>query len=167
MVVSLRKADLIAVGGCCAALVFLLDHTTTFAPSLLEGYPGDAFFPRLVLGFTLFWGGVIVLRRLFQTTADVPDTDEPFDLDVREFAIILAAVVAYALLLDPVGFEVTTAVLLAGLLIPRYRVEMTLPQAVVWAVGVSLATVLISWLVFVILLNVDMPLLLLPRYIVF
>lgn len=163
----MRKADLVVVGAFTVALLFLLDHTRTFAPPLLEGYPGDAFFPRLVLGFTLFWAGVILLRRLFQAVAALPVDDPPFRLDGREFTVALAAVVAYALLLEPVGFEVATALLLAGLLIPRYRVEMPLTRAVAWAVGVALATVAVCWLVFVILLNVDMPLLVLPRYLSF
>lgn len=167
MKLSMRKADLLVVGACTVALVFLLDHTRTFAPPLLEGYPGDAFFPQLVLGFTLFWAAVILLRRLFQMVTDLPDSDQPFKFDGREFAVVLAAVVAYALLLAPIGFEAATVLLLAGLLIPRYRVEMTLPLAVAWGVGVALATVAVCWLVFVILLNVDMPLLVLPRYLTF
>jgi hypothetical protein len=45
-------------------LILLYIETYNMAPSNLPGYPGDAFYPRAVLGFCIFWTVIILARGL-------------------------------------------------------------------------------------------------------
>ena len=43
-------------------LIFLFYETSNMSKSILPGYPGDAFFPRLILIFTFFWTVILFLQ---------------------------------------------------------------------------------------------------------
>ena len=91
-------------------LVLISYETFNMSPPLLPGYPGDAFYPRLVIGFTAIWCIVILARGWrseHQENAELRSSSE-FSFHAGEFLSVTIAVLAYALLLKPLGFEIST-----------------------------------------------------------
>ncbi len=170
-VVSLRRrhAVLVSAALCLAFLGVLLWETFRMAPSFLPGYPGDAFFPRLVIGFTAIWAIAIVANSVWQGVAGsshhANDADDNFKFDWLHFVYIFALVIAYAALLKPLGFEIVTAALMFILFVPRLR--MGWMAAIIMALAASLALTVLFWFVFIVLLRVHVPLAFLPRYLNF
>jgi hypothetical protein len=132
---------------------------------ILPGYPGDAFFPRLTVGYTLIIAALIILRGiLLPRFANAPGEASHVTVNWLEFLSVAALVLIYAQLLTPVGFELTTLVFILILLVPRYAVEHRLIQSVVKSVALAIPTVLVLYGVFALLLGIHLPLLFLPRY---
>jgi len=144
--VRTRWAVLATVSLVLIGLIYLFVETYDMMPPILPGYPGDAFFPRLVLGFCLVWAVIIVARGVFlrQAAAAARREASYVDLHWPEFASVIALVLLYAILLDPVGFEITTVVLMMVLLVPRLLAGpgVTLARAVLQAFRLSVATML-------------------------
>ena len=46
--------------------VFMLYETTNMTPPILPGYPGDSFFPRLVLIFGLICAATILIKAMLR-----------------------------------------------------------------------------------------------------
>lgn len=156
------NADLFTAVILLVAIGFLFAQTFSFAPSPVKGYPGAAFFPRLILIgtgiFTALWIGLLVLGRL--SGRDLLKNEEPyFDFEYSDYIISIVAVLAYVGTLDLVGFEIGTFALLALLLLPRIGAFAAAAAAAV--------TTLVLYGTFVLLLNVSVPLLFLPRYVTF
>jgi len=155
----LATAALILVG-----LVVLYIKTYEMMPSLLPGYPGDAFFPRLVIGFTAIFTVLILAGGAWRyaNRATRAEAAPAASLDWIETSLVAILCFAYIALLDPLGFELTTtgflAILLAG------RLLMPWPRAIPIAFASAAATTVLLYLVFVLWLNVGVPLLFLPRY---
>jgi putative tricarboxylic transport membrane protein len=151
-----------------AWLVFMAYETTNMLPPILRGYPGDAFFPRLVLIFALICACAILIKaKLTPRGAQLAAGEQPtFALHWLEFATVCALVAAYGLLLEPVGFEITTLILMLALLGPRMASGGEYPgRSFGRALALSLATTLVAYVGFGLLLRVPLPLLFLPRYI--
>lgn len=146
-----------------AAGAALYWNTLSFFPSLLPGYPGDAFFPQLVLGFLFICCSAFLLghalRRLkWRTAATSADTVE---LPLWRFLSVIAVVCAYVYLLPVAGFELSTFAFVLVTMTTRLR-----GSAAVQAVkGLALAfvTTLLCYAAFVMALNVSLPLKILPR----
>ncbi|WP_047148942.1 tripartite tricarboxylate transporter TctB family protein [Aquamicrobium sp. LC103] len=155
-------AELVTALLLLAAIAALFAHTFSFAPSPVRGYPGAGFFPRLALIgaglFTLAWIGLLLIGGKENRTSDEEDPTE-FDFELKDYAISIAAVLAYVFALDVVGFEISTFLLLAVLLLPRIG-----PVA---AIVAGLLTTAVLYGTFVLLLNVSVPLQFLPSYIRF
>ncbi|MGV6876494.1 tripartite tricarboxylate transporter TctB family protein [Pseudochelatococcus sp. B33] len=155
-------ADLFTAVILLAAIGYLFVLTFSLAPSPVKGYPGAAFFPRLVLVgtglFAALWLGLVLLGRL--SGRELMKTDEPyFDFEYKDYIISIVAVLAYIGTLDFLGFEIGTFALLAFLLWPRI--------GALAAAGAAALTTLVLYGTFVLLLNVSVPLLFLPRYVTF
>ena len=86
--------------------VILLWRTFGFAPSMLPGYPGDAFFPRLIIGFGLIWCGVLLFRLFKGSDIIVTDDHSEVLVPLRSFSLICCYVLGYVLLLDIIGFGI-------------------------------------------------------------
>jgi len=159
----LATVSLVLIG-----LIYLVVGTYNMMPPILPGYPGDAFFPRLVLGFCLVWAAIIVARGVFLSQAAAAARREaPYvDLHWLEFASVIALVLLYAVLLEPVGFEITTVVLMMVLLVPRLIAGpgVTLARAVLQGFALSVATMLILYAGLGPALKIGLPLLFLPIY---
>ncbi len=168
MTLNKNTADFFSVLVITIGISYLYYHTFSFSPSMLPGYPGDAFFPRLVLGFTLFSCAVLLLRTakvMFAKNAVVVDADKKttVTIELLSFAFIILLVLAYIFLLPVIGFETCTFLFLFILLITRWFEDWKLR---IIKVGVlSLGTALFFYFAFVILLNVSFPVKLLPDYI--
>ncbi len=161
---SVVVATLLALGW----LAFMLYETTNMMPPILPGYPGDSFFPRLVLIFTLVCGAAILIKaRLTPRGAQIAAGEAPsFSLHWLEFASVCALITAYGLLLEPIGFEIATFVLMLALLAPRMAADSDRPmRSLGFAFTLSLATTLVTYVGFGLILRIPLPLLMLPRYI--
>src|SRR5262249_35848372 len=128
--------------------------------------PGAAFMPRLIL----IYSGIFILIWLFQLlrprqvpndglSADT-ETDGTFQFEYRDYLITIAAVIAFVLGVDWLGFEITSFAILAILLYFRM-------QNITSVIAISAITTFVMYFVFVLLLNVSIPLAFLPSYISF
>jgi len=148
--------------------LFMSYETTNMMPPILPGYPGDSFFPRLVLLFGLVCAVTILIKAaLTPRGAQLAAGENPsFSLHWLEFLNVCVLVIAYGLLLEPIGFEITTFVLMLALLGPRMVAGSDHPfRSLGYAFALSLATALITYVGFGLLLRIPLPLLFLPRYI--
>ena len=159
-----RGAEIVTALVLLAAIVFLYIHTYSFAPSPMRGYPGAAFLPRLILiyagVFTTIWLAGLTFRHPTPGTDSLIDAedDAAFEFEYRDYFITIVAISAFVLGVDAIGFELTGFLIFAVLLYFR------LPSLVM-VVLVSFLATLVSYVVFVLLLNVSLPLAFLPAYI--
>lgn len=149
---------------------FMLYETTNMTPPILPGYPGDSFFPRLVLMFGLICAVTILIKATLRPRGAqlAPGEAPTFSIHWLEFLTVCVLVTAYGVLLVPVGFEIMTFVLMLALLGPRMAAGSDHPtRSLGYAFALSLATTLFAYVGFGLLLRIPLPLLFLPRYIYF
>lgn len=149
-------------------LVVLFRETFHMSPPLLPGYPGDAFFPRAVLVPTIVFASIILFR-IIVVRAGPDELGYPEPTIVVEWiawASVFALCLAFAWALDRVGFEISAFILLMALLVPRLAVTMrgAPVRVVVWSAVLSLGSVGVIYMTFVVLLKVPLPLRILPAY---
>ncbi len=150
-----RLADLLLYALFLVLSVAAFSVTHTFPSPLLPGYPGSAMFPRLVLiamGIICAFG---LVRVLLQKEKDAHAA--PIELPVGSYLAIVACLVAFAAMLGALGMEVAVFVFIAGLLMFRTRKPLL-------SAGAGLASVIVTYLLFVQALSVHLPLTFLPRY---
>lgn len=135
-----------------AGLAFLWIETAKFARPLVKGAPSSAFFPRLTIAFLILTVGLLLLREV-RSRALEGDT---VALPVAGLLLALVPSALYALLLPYGGFELLTVAFVAGQLSLNYRLWVS--------IAAGIATMLVMWAVFVLALQIDMPLLFLPKY---
>ena len=135
---------------------YLLNLTFHFTHATKAGYAGAALFPQIALGLLILCSGKMLAERLLERCHGGGDSGAAIDLDIAGLVPMVAVALAYALLLDRVGFEICTFVLIAILLGRRMRLVNTL-----W---MSAVTTLVIYAVFVLLLEVDLPVRFLPAY---
>ncbi|HEY9215466.1 MAG TPA: tripartite tricarboxylate transporter TctB family protein [Ancylobacter sp.] len=161
-----RTAEIVTALALLAAIVFLYIHTYTFAPSPMRGYPGAAFMPRLILiysgAFTAIWLGGLLFRHA--TPIDDPDPlvadAARFEFEYRNYFVTAVAILAFVFGIDQIGFELTCFLIFVVLLYSRL-------SSLAMVIGASLITTIFCYVVFVLLLNVSLPLAFLPAYINF
>lgn len=137
--------------------LYLLKLTFQFTHATKAGYAGAALFPQIALGLLILCSGKMLAGYLLERwRGRAADTTE-IDLDIVGLVPTVVIALAYALLLQPVGFEICTFVLMVILLGRRMKLVHT-----VW---VSALTTLVIYAVFALLLEVDLPLLFLPAYV--
>lgn len=161
----LTAAALIVFG-----LVVLYVETYNMAPPNLPGFPGDAFFPRVVIAYSVTWAAIILVRAvlLYRVKATVRQEGEAqcISLHWLEFISVCVLVLLYAFLLEPVGFEITTVVFMMVLLVPRLLAgsQARLAQAVLYGLALSVAAMLVLYAGLGPALKIGLPLLFLPTY---
>ena len=64
VIVPMRPAVLIATALVLAWLAFMAYETTNMMPPILEGYPGDSFFPRIAIIFAVFCALIVLMKGL-------------------------------------------------------------------------------------------------------
>lgn len=150
--------------------LYMLYETTNMMPPILPGYPGDSFFPRLVLVFGVVCAVTILVKAMLKPRGVqlAAGEEASFSLHWLEFLTVSVLVLAYGVLLEPVGFEITTFVLMLALLAPRMAAGSAHPaRSLGHAFVLSLATTLFAYVGFGLLLRIPLPLLFLPRYLQF
>lgn len=162
--ISKRAAILTATSIILLGLIFLYLETYNMMPSMLRGYPGDAFFPRLVLAFAMICAVIVLLRSIFlpQEAAAIGAESNSFSLHILEYLSIIALVALYAAFFEELGFEIATVIFLLILLIPRLLMPPL--KALLIGTGSAIVTMLILWLAFGPLLGIHLPLKFLPLY---
>jgi hypothetical protein len=164
--VPMKGALLATAGLMLLGLVFLYVETYNMLPSHLPGYPGDAFYPRLVLGFSVLWAVIILVRGIFlpQKAAAVGYEAPYFSLHWLEFVCVIGLVLLYAFLLEGVGFEIATVALLMVLLVPRLLAGPAVKpaRAVLQGLALSMAAMLILYAGLGPALKIGLPLKFLP-----
>jgi hypothetical protein len=135
--------------------------TTTWIPPVMPGDPGATFFPRISLAIICFFA-IVLLFQKNSTSRSQGGSEHSVDGGVtyagpRQFFLtfvfsgLLIAGIAF------VGFEPAAFAFLFGIL--GWRTKRWL-----WAFVTSAIAILIMYFVFVIVLNVRLPLLFLPPY---
>lgn len=150
------KADLATALALLAGEIFLFVSTFSFARSAIRGYPGAAFFPRIILSVLIVLTVALAIKALVARRAADPEVTS---FPVPDFAITLGAGLGFAVLIDAFGLEVAVLAIMLPLLFAR---------VVAWkAVAGSLATLAAVYVVFVLFLGVSAPLAVLPQYVTF
>ena len=162
------KASVVVVTAVILGLfVFALYETTNMTPPILPGYPGDSFFPRLVIIFGIICAATILIKAMLKPRGAQLATGESstFSLHWLEFLTVCVLVFFYGVLLVPVGFEIMTTVFMLALLGPRMATGNNHPaRSLGYAFLLSLATTAFTYVGFGLLLRIQLPLLFLPRY---
>jgi Tripartite tricarboxylate transporter TctB family len=137
--------------------LYLVELTFQFTHATKAGYAGAALFPQIALGLLILCSGKMLATHLLERWRGRADSTAEIDIDIAGLIPMVVIALAYALLLERVGFEICTFVLMIILLGRRMRLVHT-----VWF---SALTTLIIYMIFVLLLEVDLPLLFLPAYV--
>ena len=161
--VSQRRATLVVTVLTAALFAMMFWRTMDFAEPMLPGYPGDAFFPQLIIGFGLIWCAILLYRLMSKRDVLSNDDASIVKIPIGNFVLVCLYVVAYVMLLAPLGFEITTVIFMSLLFLTRFRGE--LKARLFRIVIVALITTIISWACFAIILNVNFPVKILPDFI--
>jgi putative tricarboxylic transport membrane protein len=167
MRIDKNTAELAAVGIIIAVTILLYWNTYSFLPSMLPGYPGDAFFPRIILASMLVCSIAALVEIIVPGARKTRHDDErrSVEINVTALGAVAGAVIVYAIALSYVGFEISTFAFVLALLTPALSGPKMFAFAK--AAGIALVAVVVIYFCFVIFLDVDFPLLFLPRYIHF
>ena len=144
-------------------LIFLFYETTNMSKSILPGYPGDAFFPRLILIFSIFWTSILLIQNLvknFLLFKSVEDKETDIEIYFKDIAFLFFISIIYILFLDFIGFEILTFSFLFVLLVNR--LDLNLGKSIIYSSLLSFISMIIFWFVFIIFLKIPFSLKFLP-----
>ncbi len=144
-------------------LIFLFYETSNMSKSILPGYPGDAFFPRLILLFTLFWTIILFFQKISKNFTIIKSNEDDsgmVEIYYKDIAFVFIISILYISFLEIIGFEILTSVFLFSLLINR--LDLNLKKSLYYSSILSCISMLIFWLVFIIFLKIPFPLKFLP-----
>jgi len=144
-------------------LIFLFYETTNMSKSILPGYPGDAFFPRLILIFSIFWTAILLFQNLiknFSILKSSEDKETDIEIYFKDIAFLFFISIIYILFLDIIGFEILTFSFLFVLLVNR--LDLNLGKSIFYSSLISFISMIIFWFVFIIFLKIPFALKFLP-----
>lgn len=144
-------------------LIFLFYETTNMSKSILPGYPGDAFFPRLILIFSIFWTAILLFQNLiknFSLLKSSEDKETDIEIYFKDIAFLFFISIIYILFLDIIGFEILTFSFLFVLLVNR--LDLNLGKSIFYSSLISFISMIIFWFVFIIFLKIPFALKFLP-----
>ena len=144
-------------------LIFLFYETTNMSKSILPGYPGDAFFPRLILIFSIFWTAILLFQNLiknFSLLKSSEDKETDIEIYFKDIAFLFFISIIYILFLDIIGFEILTFSFLFILLVNR--LDLNLGKSIFYSSLISFLSMIIFWFVFIIFLKIPFALKFLP-----
>jgi len=144
-------------------LIFLFYETTNMSKSILPGYPGDAFFPRLILIFSIFWTAILLFQNLiknFLLLKSSEDKETDIEIYFKDIAFLFFISIIYILFLDIIGFEILTFSFLFVLLVNR--LDLNLGKSIFYSSLISFISMIIFWFVFIIFLKIPFALKFLP-----
>ena len=121
------------VGGAAALLGAAVYWNTLSFPKLPDGTPGPSLFPQ-ILSVLLVVSGLILILESRRSRTDEAVSYQ--GIAILKAGGVLVGVAAYIVLVERLGFLLTSGLLLAGLMLMlNVRVRIAIPVAVVVAVG--------------------------------
>lgn len=144
-------------------LIFLFYETSNMSKSILPGYPGDAFFPRLILLFTLFWTIILFFQKISKKFIIIKSNEDDsgmVEIYFKDIAFLFIISILYISFLELIGFEILTFIFLFSLLINR--MDLSFQKSFFYSSILSCISMFIFWLVFIIFLRIPFPLKFLP-----
>ena len=144
-------------------LIFLFYETSNMSKSILPGYPGDAYFPRLILIFTFFWTVILFLQNTLKNNILIKSkesNDEVIEIYYKDIFFLFFISIIYILFLDLIGFEILTFIFLFVLLVSR--LDISIGKSIFYSSIVSFISMIVFWLTFIIFLRIPFPLKFLP-----
>lgn len=153
------KAEAATYAVLLVGLGYLYWLTFFFGKSPVRGYPGAAFFPRLILYFSIAATIAALVAAISNGIGSKIGNAAPrFEFKLREFTLTVLAIGAFIGLLPVLGFEITSFGLMLVLLAVRF-------DGWAQALAGALLTTLVFYFVFVLMLGVPLPLRFLPSYV--
>ena len=131
--------------------------------SILPGYPGDAFFPRLILIFTFFWTVILLFQNTLKNNILIKSNetnDEVIEIYYKDIFFLFFISIIYILFLDLIGFEILTFIFLFVLLVNR--LDTNIGKSILYSTIISFISMIVFWLTFIIFLRIPFPLKFLP-----
>tara|TARA_B100000886_G_C20097704_1_gene356519 strand:- start:104 stop:520 length:417 start_codon:yes stop_codon:yes gene_type:complete len=131
--------------------------------SILPGYPGDAFFPRLILIFTFFWTVILFLQNTLKNNILIKSKEsnnEVIEIYYKDIFFLFFISIIYILFLDLIGFEILTFIFLFVLLVNR--LDTNIGKSILYSTIISFISMIVFWLTFIIFLRIPFPLKFLP-----
>ena len=142
-----KRLELIFSGTMVIAAILLFLHASSFPPPLQPHVPGPSFFPKIILA--LF--GFLCMLLLFENLIGGRKRRAgEFEWHDRSTAIAVGSGAIYVILIPILGYMLASFLYLVVLLIGRIR---TWPKIL----AASFCTVLFMYLMFEILIKVDLP----------
>lgn len=109
----MKRNDLIAGLVFVALGIFIFTQTYSY-PSLEKGHPGPGLFPNLLALLFMVFGGVLVVRsrRPGPSVQSIAPTRGPRVAGILNAGSVLGLIVLFVLVVDHLGFLITSALLL-------------------------------------------------------
>lgn len=162
--VPLRIAVMLTVIVILATAAWLWILTNRMPRSFLPGYPGDAFFPRIALAVVAIFGSFSLIGTFRKPRPD--DAEDEWNgtlrLDLIETASVTLIGLAFMIILEPVGLEIATVLMMFALLLPR--IMLPLPRAIAFAAVGAIVSMLVIYAGFVLGLKVSLPVRFFPAF---
>lgn len=106
----MKKNDTV-FGSIFIALGIFIFTQTFFYPSLEKGHPGPGLFPNLLAVLFIIFGSVLIFKAKRPSVAQ-EEIASPVRKKVTNALFVLGIIIVYVVVVDKVGFLVTSAVLL-------------------------------------------------------
>lgn len=146
----MKTADLIG-GGSGIALGSYILYEGSKMPADLIMKIGPSFFPDVLAVGLIFFSLILIVYALLGRSKGESEAISLKDKGVQRALVSLVAIVAYAVLLNPLGYPIVTVLLVSGVMILLGK------RRPIQIVCVSLATTFVVWLLFAKLLMLSMP----------
>jgi hypothetical protein len=147
----MKKADL--VGGCAGIMLgaYVLYEGSKMPPDHIMKI-GPSFFPGMLASGLILFSSILIIYALLGHSKGKAEAISFSSTGIQRALVALLAIIAYAVLLVPLGYPLSTLLLVGGimrLLGKREPMQLAL---------VSLGTTFCVWLIFAKLLKLSMPL---------
>ena len=146
----MKTADLIGGGTGIALGCFVLYEGSKMPADLIMKI-GPSYFPNVLAMGLIFFSLILIVYALLGRAKGESETISFKDKGIQRALISLLAIIAYAVLLDTLGYPIVTVLLVSGIMILLGK------RAPVQIACVSLATTFVVWLLFAKLLMLSMP----------
>ncbi|HET7635257.1 MAG TPA: tripartite tricarboxylate transporter TctB family protein [Burkholderiales bacterium] len=150
------KIELVTATACVIGGLYMFYETGFFkASASVSGAP--AVFPRLALGLGIGAAILTIIRKLRELRQTSAMAVAPVDIELKALVFLVVLTVVYIVVADMAGFEIPTVIYLYLLIYQRMR-EYWRPALIALVASIAI------YVVFVLLLQIRLPLLFLPEY---
>lgn len=147
----MKTADLIG-GGLGTALGGYVLYEGSKMPADLIMKIGPSYFPNVLAIGLIIFSLILIVFALLGRAKGESETIRLKDKGIQRAVVSLLAIIAYAVLLIPLGFPITTVLLVSSIMLLLGK------RSPLQIACISLATAFVVWLLFAKLLMLSMPL---------